>query len=164
MKTFLALLSALLFSITTFSVAAVESALPAAKDLASGARAAEQRNMPLIVMVSLAGCPYCEVIRRSHLMPLLKDDAATGPVIRQVEVNGSQVMRDFNGEDITHKAFAQRYKVKIAPVVFFFNSRGDIVAGPLVGSMIPDFYGAYFEMALAEAQVKIRDAKPKASP
>lgn len=113
--------------------------------------------MPLIVLVSLAGCPHCEVVRRSHLLPLMRD-AVVGdkPVIRQVELNGREVLRDFDGTEITHAEFARRHKVKIAPVVFFLNDKGALLAAPLVGSMIPDFYGAYFDAAFNEAKAKLR--------
>lgn len=159
------------FSICVAAAAgnAAETVLPAAKDLPAEAREAVQQGMPLIVMVSLPGCPYCEVVRRSHLLPLLNLATDTHrPVIRQVEFNGSEKLRDFNGTEITHQAFARQHKVKIAPVVFFFDAHGEQIAAPLVGAMIPDFYGAYFDAAVKEARQKIVDdaplLKPKASP
>jgi len=139
---------------------AAETTLAAAKDLAAEARMSAQKGMPLIVMVSLAGCPYCDVVRRSHLLPLLNSGSiGPTPEIRQVEINGSELMRDFSGMEITHQAFAQRYKVTIAPVVFFFDARGELLTAPLVGAMIPDFYGGYFDAALKEAKNKVRDAR-----
>ena len=141
-------------------------ALPTARNLAADAKSAEQSGLPLIVLVSLAGCPHCDVVRRSHLLPLLRDVAgATGvpkapkAIVRQVEVNGSERLRDFNGKDMSHAEFARYYKASIAPVVFFFNAKGELLAAPLVGSMIPDFYGAYFDAALSEAGSTLREAQ-----
>ena len=135
---------------------AVETALPPARDLSADAKIAMQDGMPVIVLVSLAGCGHCEVVRRSHLLPLLRDATAAKPVIRQVEVRGGETLRDFDGKQITHAEFARRHKVRIAPVVFFFDGKGTQLTAPLVGSMIPDFYGAYFDTALDEAKSKLR--------
>jgi thioredoxin-related protein len=131
-------------------------ALSPARDLASDSTAAARAGVPLIVMVSLPGCPHCEVVRRSHLLPLLAD-AVSGkpPLIRQVEMNGADRLKDFTGQTMTHAEFASRFKIKIAPVVMFFGAKGEILGEPLVGSMIPDFYGAYFDTALGEARAKV---------
>ena len=47
------------------------------------------------------------------------------------------------------------HKFKLAPVVMFFGNKGEMFAKPLVGSMIPDFYGAYLDAALTEARAKL---------
>ena len=153
------IMSATLLAVCTLAIANNE-ALPAARNLAADGKSAEQSGLPLIVLVSLAGCPHCEVVRRSHLLPLLRDAAGTPKaIIRQVEINGSERLRDFNGKEISHAEFARHHKASIAPVVFFFNAKGELLAAPLIGSMIPDFYGAYFDGALNEARSKLRDAQ-----
>ena len=136
---------------------AAETSLPHAQDLQADIRHAELTGLPLIVMISLRGCPHCEVIRRTHLLPLLRGGQARGiPHIRQIEINGKLVMRDFDGRAITHAGFARTYKIKVAPVVMFFGAKGEMLAEPLVGAMIPDFYGAHFDAALAEAISKMQ--------
>ena len=146
--------------LTNLPTRAAETSLPTARDLAVEAQAARQSGMPLIVLVSLAGCPHCEVVRRSHLLPLQRDGSVTPkPVIRQVEINGREPLGDFDGSQISHAEFAQRYKVKLAPVVFFFDAKGKQLAAPLVGAMLPDFYGAYLDAALGEAKSTLRQNK-----
>ena len=139
---------------------AAESAMLPARNLAAEATSAVQSGMPLIVLVSLAGCPHCEIVRRFHLLPLLDDKVAgPKPTIRQIEINGREKMRDFDGGEITQAEFVRRHKAKIAPVVFFFGANGESLAEPLVGSMIPEFYGAYFDAAINEAILKLRRAR-----
>ena len=153
---------AVLMLLTASGTSAADMALPAARDLAADAKSAAQSGVPLIVLVSLAGCPHCEVVRRSHLLPLLQDGATKlKPSIRQVEINGREILLDFMGRKITHAEFAKRYKINIAPVVLFFDANGVQLAEPLVGSMIPEFYGAYFDAALDEAKSKLRSAPRK---
>ena len=151
-KTLIAVVALLASSLSTAEVLS----LPAATDFVADAKSAARFGVPVIVLVSLGGCPHCEVVRRSHLLPLVRDKTgATQAVIRQIEINGQERMRDFDGKEITHAEFARNHKVRIAPVVFFFNTKGELLSEPLVGSMIPDFYGAYFDAAFNGAKSKL---------
>ncbi|MBL0124552.1 MAG: hypothetical protein IPP88_18080 [Betaproteobacteria bacterium] len=142
-------------------LSAAESLLLPAADLLADSKLVASTGAPLILLVSLPGCPHCEVVRRSHLLPLLRaDQAARKPLIRQVELHGKETLRDFDGHTTTHAEFARRYKFKIAPVVMFLDANGEMLTEPLVGSMIPDFYGAYFDTALAEATSKLTATRP----
>ena len=68
------------------------------------------------------------------------------------------------GKKITHAEFSRRYQVRLVPVVFFFGPNGTQLTEPLVGSMIPDFYGAYFDAALLKARAQLTQTHAKASP
>ena len=144
-------------TLLTLSCAANSQAmLPPATDLAADAIESTRTGAPLIVMLSLQGCPHCGVVRHSHLLPLLNDPTSMArPIMRQIEINGTARLRDFDGSTITHAEFAARHKFKLAPVVMFFGNKGEMLAKPLVGSMIPDFYGAYMDAALTEARAKL---------
>lgn len=76
-------------------------------------------------------------------------------LFRQVEINGKKTLRDFSGRTVTHAEFASQDKIKIAPVVMFSGATREQLAAPLVGAMIPGFYGAYFDATLAEAKPKL---------
>lgn len=144
-------------TVLTLSCAANSHAvLPPATDLAADAVESKRTGAPLIVMLSLQGCPHCDVVRRSHLLPLLNGPTSLArPIVRQVEINGTAPVRDFDGSTITHAEFAVRHKFKLAPIVMFFGNKGEMLAKPLVGSMIPDFYGAYLDSALSEARANL---------
>ena len=151
-----------LVSVTTLLAAnicvATVTTLEPARDLAADARVAAARMQPIVIMVSLAGCPYCEIVRRSHLLPILNESKSGNiPLIRQVELNGAALLTDFAGNRVSHGAFAAKLKAKIAPVVYFFAPDGSQLVEPLVGAMIPDFYGAYFAAALADAITRMRE-------
>ena len=141
-----------------------QATLMSARDLAADAKSAANSGLPLIVLVSLPGCSHCEVVRHSHLLPLLRNGRdgppTQKPLIRQIDINGRDILRDFSGQTITHAEFASRYKISIAPVVMFFDAQGELATEPLVGSKIPDFYGAYFDAALTEATLKLQRARP----
>jgi len=126
--------------------------LPPAINLPEDARQAAQQRIPLIVLFSLPGCPHCEMVRNSHLNPMQRTPAATRKaILRQIDVSSVAPLIGFDGREITHDAFARLHAVRLAPVVMFFDQGGKILAKPLVGSMLPDFYGAYLENALEES-------------
>lgn len=133
-----------------------QAVLPPATDLAADAVESKRTGAPLIVMLSLQGCPHCDVVRRSHLLPLLRDPTSIArPIVRQIEINGTARLRDFDGSTITYAEFAARHKFNVAPVVMFFGNKGEVLAKALVGSMIPEFYGAYLDAALTEARANL---------
>ena len=124
------------------------SALPAPASLAAELAAALQAGRPLVVMVSLEGCPYCRIVRESYLAPLRSE---TGQPVVQIDMGSVVSMRDFQGATTTQGAQAGAWNVKVAPTLLFFGKGGREVAARLVGASIPDFYGAYLEQRLRDA-------------
>jgi len=132
-------------------------ALPLARDFGEDGRRARQARIPIVVLYSLPGCPYCEEIRRSHLAPMLRDPGAAAKlIIRQVDVNGGQALVGFSGEATTHARHAGERGVKMAPVVHFLSPSGEPTVPPLVGMLLPDFYSAYLEASLEAASAVAR--------
>ncbi|MCJ0764593.1 thioredoxin fold domain-containing protein [Variovorax terrae] len=134
---------------------AADSALPVPASLQVAARAAARRGEPLVLLVSLPGCPYCELVRRSYLLPL----RAEGLHAWQIDVTDRrQVVHDFKGQPATGAGLAERWKAGFTPTVLFFDARGQELAPRLVGVAVPDFYGAYLDEALATARKKLAAA------
>jgi thioredoxin-related protein len=150
-----ATLSCAAFAQPVLPASKAESTLTKASDLTADAAAARQARLPILLLYSLPGCPYCEAIRRGHLTPM-SAEASPRAIIRQLDLNAATTLRDFNGKLTTHGEFLRARGVKFAPVVAFVDSEGNALGEPLVGTMLPDFYGAYLEDALAAATAKIR--------
>lgn len=135
---------------------AATASLPPAKDLRADGERARIARVPIVVLFSLPGCPFCEQVRRSHLVPITRDPArAARAIIRQVDVNSSAAAVGFRGESTTHARIADEHGVKMAPVVQFWSARGEALTEPLVGMLLPDFYEAYLEAALESASKAI---------
>ncbi|WP_229505745.1 hypothetical protein [Massilia genomosp. 1] len=73
-----AALLAVLAVLGTDTLAAGAPALAAPRDLAADAALAAQRGQPLLLLFSLPGCAYCDVVRRNYLLPLTREGAARG--------------------------------------------------------------------------------------
>jgi hypothetical protein len=135
--------------------AGAETPLPFANNLPQLAAEAAKQGLPLILLVSLTDCPYCEQLRRQQLVPLSK----TGVPVWQIHLDTEGRMVNFDGKPVTERQFAKDIKVRVAPTVFFFDAKGRQVVEPLVGTMLDDFYSAYLEDALATARLKIAAAR-----
>lgn len=128
------------------------AALPMPASLSDELALALKKNEPLLVMVSLVGCPFCHVARESYLAPLRVQEGL--PVV-QIDMRNRQNVVDFQGQTLTQDELIRRWGVKVAPTVLFFGRGGVEIAGRLVGSYIPDFYGAYLDDRLKQARVAI---------
>ena len=105
------------------------------------------------MLISLPGCPYCEVVRRNYLLPLL---AEAGLQAFQLDVSNRKIpLLGFDGKATTAAEQANAWKATFTPTVLFLGSQGQELAERLVGIAVPDFYGAYLEQRLATAHKSI---------
>ncbi len=132
---------------------AEEAMLPSPESLPQALTKALQRGSPLLVMVSLHGCPFCKVARNNYLAPL---QGQGGLSIVQIDIRSRRAIVDFQGHTQTQDDLIRSWSIKIAPTVLFFGKGGVEVAERLVGGYIPDFYGAYLDERLAQARKATR--------
>ncbi|SPD63282.1 Thioredoxin [Cupriavidus taiwanensis] len=129
--------------------------LPPATDLAAHGADAARRGEPLVVLVSMPGCGYCDAVRRNYLGP----QATAGEIaVRELDMTADTPLRDADGSQTTARAWARAHQVRVAPTVLFLDRQGRAAANPLRG-MQPDFYGAYLEQALAQARAAVAARK-----
>lgn len=130
---------------------AFETPLPLVQNLTQDADAAQRQGMPLILLVSLTGCPFCEEVRKLHLAPL----AGTGVIVRQIHLDRDTDLIDFEGKRTTQRRFVKTLALRVAPTVFFFDRTGRQIAEPIVGAIHEDFYQEYLDEAIAAAKKKL---------
>ena len=146
------------FSRTVAAVVAVTAGLTHAKDTAlpvpaslpQVAHSAKTQGQPLVLLISLPGCVYCEMVRRNYLMPML---AESGLQAWQLDItNRSASLIGFDGKPTSAAAQTKAWKATFTPTVLFLGSQGQELAERLVGIAVPDFYGVYLEQRLAAAR------------
>ncbi len=143
------------------TAALAESSLTKATDLQTDGMLARKAGVPILILYSLPGCPHCEAIRRSHLTPMAAEMPPKA-IIRQIDLQSVTKLRGFDGKLASHDDFVGTQGIKFAPVVVFYGGDGKRLGEPLVGSMLPDFYGAYLADGLAAATTAIRRGNAKA--
>jgi thioredoxin-related protein len=127
--------------------------LPSSTSLAAELAYSLRAKQALVVMVSLEGCPFCKTVRANYLAPM----HARGELRAvQVDMGSSAMTRDFAGTSVTHAELIRRWGVKVAPTVLFFGPQGTEIADRMVGAYVADFYGAYLDERLAQAQQKLK--------
>jgi len=122
--------------------------LPLSASLPDELARALKARQPLVVMVSLHRCPWCEEVRNNYLAPMRAQERL--PVV-QVDMLSPRQTRDLQGAPTTHEALVRAWDVEVAPTVLFLGPQGREVADRLVGGS-PDFYSAYLDRRLALAR------------
>lgn len=125
--------------------------LPTPQSLQAELDKALRQKEPLIVMVSLEGCPFCRFARQSHLVPMQK---AGSPIV-QLDMRSAQTVIDFQGQSTTHDQLIQKWRISIAPTLLFFGPGGKEVAPRMEGGYLPDFYGPYLDERLLKGRQAI---------
>ena len=127
---------------------AADKKLPLSSALDRELARALKAGQPLLAMVSLHRCPWCEMVRNNYLAPMRAQD---GLQVVQLDMLSPRATRTFAGEPTTHDALVRAWDVKIAPTVLFLGAGGREVADRLVGGS-PDFYSSYLDRRLEQAR------------
>lgn len=123
--------------------------LPVARALPDELGLALAVRQPLLVMVSLEGCPYCRVARENYLLPLRE---RSGLAVVQVDMRSKQMLKNFQGGMQTHDEWIRSLQVRVAPSILFFGRAGVELVERMTGGYIADFYGAYLDERLRQAR------------
>ncbi|MEY3871538.1 MAG: hypothetical protein RLZZ296_533 [Pseudomonadota bacterium] len=146
---------------STFSPAwAQETALPIPDSLPDVAAAAARQGEPLVLLISLRGCPYCELVRRNYLLPARSDGLHAWQINMQ---DKTRPLVGFDSQSSTSAEQIARWKVGLAPTVLFLSSEGLPLAERLVGVASVDFYGAYLDQRLATSRQALKSASRQRS-
>ncbi|UCU94719.1 thioredoxin fold domain-containing protein [Hydrogenophaga taeniospiralis] len=130
------------------------SALPSPASLRGAAQAAAALGEPLVVMTTLSGCPYCDLVRNSYLLPMRREGKVQAV---QIDIRDrSSNLQGFMGENTTPAEQARLWKARFAPTVLFLGPKGQELAERLVGVAVPDFYGDYLDARLIEARKRLK--------
>jgi hypothetical protein len=127
--------------------------LERAEDLPGELRRALAAGRPLVVMVSLDGCPFCRDVRDAHLGPLRDTQ---GQAVVQLDMRSTRAVTALDGTPTTHGALTRSLGASVAPVVLFIGPGGREVAPRLSGYMA-DFYSAYLDDRMAVALRAIKN-------
>jgi len=129
------------------------AALPSTRSLPDAAQAAAARHLPLVVMTTLKGCPYCDVVRGHYLLPM--HTAGQIHAIQLDMTDRTTPLKSFNGRMTTPAAQVKDWVAKLAPTVLFLGPQGEELAERLVGMAVADLYGSYLDSRLEQAQHKL---------
>lgn len=147
------LLSTLLASTCAHAASAVVSE---AEDLAALGDRARAARVPILLVVSQADCPYCELLKREVLRPMLVSGQYEGRVlIRELFIDSELPVRDFDGQAVSPDALARRYRARLTPTLLFLDHGGRELTERMIGINTLDFYGYYVDAAIGAARRRL---------
>lgn len=133
---------------------AKDTALPVPASLPAAAHIAFAKKEPMVLLVSLPGCPFCELVRRNYLLPAQRDGSLHA---WQLNISDRTTpLTGFDGMATTAAAQVAAWKAGFTPTVLFLGPAGQALAERLVGLASVDFYGAYLDERLAQARRAVR--------
>jgi thiol-disulfide isomerase/thioredoxin len=134
--------------------AAGEAVLPPIDDLRSLAAEAARSRVPVIVLFSTPGCPFCREVRQNYLAPRLAEQQQRSKpeyLLREVDITGRRLIGAIDGRPLTEAQFADRYGVGLVPVLIAFDAQWRPLGEPLVGLDRSGFYEAYLDRLISGA-------------
>lgn len=152
-----AVLAALALPLARFA-RATDELLPTVEDLRTLSAEGAQLRIPVIVLFSTPGCPYCREVRRNYLAPRLAEQQKRPTpeyLLREVEITSRRPIGTLDGLPLTEAQFAERFDVRVVPVVTAFDERWRPLGDRLVGIDRAGFYESYLERLIAEARRRI---------
>lgn len=136
-----------------------EEPLETIDDLRTVLAQVRKRRVPLLVLFSTPGCPFCHEVRRSYLGPRVAEQAKLPTptlLIREIDITSRAPLIDLQGRRTTQAEFAALLNVRMVPVVALFDERAQLLGDPLVGIDRAGFYEAYLARAIEAAERRLR--------
>jgi len=124
-------------------------------DFREEAARATEYGEAILLAVTREGCSYCAKLRREILSPMVRSGEYTGRVlIREMMMEPSAAVTDFNGRSTSTAEMAARWGVEITPTVLLLDTTGEPLHPPITGINNADMYGFYLDQAIAEATAR----------
>ena len=83
-----------------------------------------------VVFWELKGCPYCKETHRVNLaQPKILDFVKSNFNVLQLNMIGSRIVTDFDGEELSEKDLAKKWQVRFTPTIQFFDDDADAAMG-----------------------------------
>lgn len=127
--------------------------LAAATDLQALAAESSRTRAPIILLFSTPGCPFCAEVRSQYLAPrLAASPGAPRLLVREIDITSRARLVDAEGRVTTQAELADRFGVRMVPVVMALDTRGRPLGEPLVGLDRSGFYESYLQSLIDRAQ------------
>jgi thioredoxin-related protein len=114
-------------------------------------------DKPLMLFFRASYCHYCRQLENEELLPLLQYTTVRDRItLRSVTLDANTLLKDWQGVLISPRQLAKQYQVSITPTLVFVDSQGKEVAEAIQGYNGSEFFGAYLENAIAQAQQAVK--------
>lgn len=127
--------------------------LPSTTDFSELSELIQKENKPLLLEFKADYCNFCKRLEAEQLLPLTQNkDWKDKVIMRSFDIETLGKIKDFNGKEILSNEFQKRYEAHFTPYVVFLDSTGREIGNSLEGYNSPDYYGAYLEQSIEQAE------------
>ena len=131
--------------------------IPVAVDLEQDADASRAEQMPILLIYTAEYCHYCDEVKASVFNLIFADPAYQDRILlREVRIDTNLDLVSFSGTATSHRSFSKTRGIRIVPTLEFLDGAGTPISPPLVGSGIPDYYGAYVDNGIEQSLRTLR--------
>lgn len=131
--------------------------IPVTSSLQQDAEIAKQDSKPILLMISQDHCPYCDLIKREVLHPMeLSGDYKSRILMREILIDMSQTITNFQGREQDAAAFSHAYGVHLTPTLLFLDPQGNELAQRIIGINTVEMFSFYLDAAIDEATEKMQ--------
>ncbi|MCW8901585.1 MAG: thioredoxin fold domain-containing protein [Gammaproteobacteria bacterium] len=132
-------------------------ALKSGADLATDAKEARNKQVPVLLFFSMEHCPFCNEVEEDYLKPMLRNSDYDGKVvIRKIKIDDNNFVKDFNGQQREPDEFSDEYNVSMVPTLVLVNAQGKKLGPAIRGIRNSHYYSAELDDAIDASIVKIR--------
>jgi thioredoxin-related protein len=118
----------------------------------------EQKSLGLLLMFHAEHCPYCALMEKDILSPMLKSGEYTDKVIiRKLQLDESRDIKNFKGEIVQPSDIAARYDVTVTPTLVFLDKDGNQKAKKMVGINTVDYFGVYLDEEIENLRKNLKN-------
>ena len=115
--------------------------------------------VPILLYASRTDCHFCYSFEEEILKPLIRSgEYADSIVIRNLVLDSTDPVKNFEGELVPPSELAQAYDIKVSPTLLFLDQKGRELVPRIVGYQRSEFYFYYFEEAILKATTALREA------
>lgn len=158
---FILLLSALVTLTSAYADESNSDDLPpvtilAVDDFEALAKTARKDNKIILLEISSNDCEYCKLLEEEILKPMLRSgDYVNTVLIRKLNINGRQSMKNFSGNSTTPVEIAAQYKITLTPTLLILDDHGEEISNRLIGIYSLDFFASRVDGALIKGRQRL---------
>lgn len=96
------------------------------RDIAEDLAAAKAEGKRLALIFEQRGCTYCRQVHENVLSdPEVRDFIKSNYMVVQYNLYGDEEVKDLDGEALTEKTAARKWRVSFTPTIFFLPEKAD---------------------------------------
>jgi len=131
--------------------------VPVVQDMSEIAKIAREKSLPIMLVFSADHCPYCEILENEIIKPMIfSGDYTNRALIYKINIDDSNKIIDFDGEQISNFDFASNQNAYVTPTMVFLDPNGKELYKRILGVNTVEMFGGRVDQALAASLNKLR--------